>query len=133
MLYPDLEPFTVSNFPYGFEKIKSGNSWREQTSESRDWFPIRSDNFWSGNSLLAVKDITHKYIVVERNKKIEYEKQKMIPNVLNLRFLSKSIDNSVPLEKVLVKDVLSTSEAGIERYYVLELDSVNLLDLIFDK
>lgn len=57
----------------------------------------------------------------------------MIPNVLNLHFLSKSIDNSVPLEKVLVKDVLSTSEAGIERYYVLELDSVNLLDLIFDK
>lgn len=57
----------------------------------------------------------------------------MIPNVLNLRFLSKSIDNSVPLEKVLVKDVLSTSEAGIERYYVLELDSVNLLDLIFNK
>ena len=33
----------------------------------------------------------------------------------------------------MVKDVLSTSEAGIERYYLLELDSVNLLDLIFDK
>lgn len=57
----------------------------------------------------------------------------MILNVLNLRLLSKSIDSSVPLEKVLVKDVLSTSEASIERYYVLELDSVNLLDLIFDK
>ncbi len=33
----------------------------------------------------------------------------------------------------MVKDVLSTSEAGIERYYLLELDGVNLLDLIFDK
>ena len=28
---------------------------------------------------------------------------------------------------------MSTSEAGIERYYLLELDGVNLLDLIFDK
>ena len=52
---------------------------------------------------------------------------------MNLSLLSKAIDSSVPLEKVLVKDVLSTSEAGIERYYLLELDSVNLLDLIFDK
>ena len=46
----DLETFTVSNFPYGFETNKSGNSWCEQTSESRNWFPIRLDNFQSGNS-----------------------------------------------------------------------------------
>ena len=46
----DLERFAGLNFLYDFEKIKSGNSWREQTSESRNWFPIRLDNFQSGNS-----------------------------------------------------------------------------------
>lgn len=70
---------------------------------------------------------------LERNKKIEYEKQKMIPNALNLGLLSKAIDSSVPFEKVLIKDVLSISEADIKRYDLLELDSVKLLDFIFDK
>lgn len=70
---------------------------------------------------------------LERNKKIEYEKQKMIPNALNLGLLSKAIDSGVPFEEVLLKEVFFISEDDIKRFYLLELDSVKLIDFIFDK
>ena len=70
---------------------------------------------------------------LERDKKIEYEKQKMIPNALNLGLLSEAIDSGVPFEVILLKDVFFISEDDIKRFPLLELDNVKLIDFIFDK